>query len=548
MTVQTQTQLTLEQAVGQKLILSFIGTEPSPELLALLERQPIGGITLFRANNVSNPAQVRRLTAALQRAAADCGHPPLLIAADQEGGQLIAVDGGAQFPGNLALGATGSTELAFQTGYALGRELAAMGVNVNYAPACDVNINPQNPVIGTRSFGEDPALVARLGAAMIQGMQAAGVAATAKHFPGHGDTDSDTHHGITIVPHDRDRLRQVEIPPFVAAIEAGVRLVMSAHIAFPAYDHGTTLPATLSPTLIRGLLRDELGFGGVVISDALDMGAIAQGPDLVIDALASALAGVDLLLLKSDYSITQNVYSGLLHAARRSLLDPSDVLRSGMRIMELKDWLSQQSQPPLEVIGSSAHQALACEIAARSITLVRDEANLLPLKLAPTARVAVVVPQTVDLTPADTSSYVTCRLCESVRSLHAATDEFVVAADPTSSEIDGLSQRLAAYDLVIVGTINAVAQPGQAALVNAILAGGVPTIVVALRMPYDLTEYPSAPTYICTYSILDPAIDTLAQALWGHIPFGGRLPVSIPGLYPLGHGIAAQARSAYAPA
>ncbi|HEY0739376.1 MAG TPA: glycoside hydrolase family 3 N-terminal domain-containing protein [Herpetosiphonaceae bacterium] len=548
MTVQTQTQLTLEQAIGQKLLVSFIGTEPAPEILALLERQPIAGITLFRADNVSNPAQVRSLIAALQAAAAANNHPPLLIAADQEGGQLIAVDGGAQFPGNLALGATGSTELAFQTGYALGRELAAMGINVNYAPACDVNINPQNPVIGTRSFGEDPQLVARLGAAMIQGMQAAGVAATAKHFPGHGDTDSDTHDGIAVVAHSRDRLRQVEIPPFVAAIEAGVRLVMSAHIAFPAYDNGTPLPATLSPALIRGLLRDELGFGGVVISDALDMGAIAQGPDLVIDALASTLAGVDLLLLKNDPIAHQNVYSGLLHAARRSLLDPADVLASAERVLALKSWLSQQSQPPLEVIGSSAHQALACEIAARSITLVRDDANLLPLQLAPTARVAVVVPQTADLTPADTSSYVSCRLADSVRGLHAATDEFLVPVEPASSDIDGLCGRIAAYDLVIVGTINAAAQPGQAALVNAILDCGVPTIVAALRMPYDLTVYPSAPTYICTYSILDPAVDTLAQALWGRIPFGGRLPVSIPGLYPLGHGLAAQERSAYAPA
>lgn len=548
MTVQTQTQLTLEQAIGQKLLVSFIGTEPTPELLALLERQPIAGITLFRADNVSSPAQVRSLTAALQAAAAAHGHPPLLIAADQEGGQLIAVDGGAQFPGNLALGATGSTELAFQTGYALGRELAAMGINVNYAPACDVNINPQNPVIGTRSFGEDPLLVARLGAAMIQGMQAAGVAATAKHFPGHGDTDSDTHHGVAVVAHDRDRLRQVEIPPFVAAIEAGVRLVMSAHIAFPAYDNGSPLPATLSPALIRGLLRDELGFGGVVISDALDMGAIAQGPDLVIDALASALAGVDLLLLKNDPAVHRNVYSGLLHAARRSLLDPADVLASAERVLALKRWLAKQSQPPLEVIGSSAHQALACEIAARSITLVRDDAHLLPLQLAPTARIAVVVPQTADLTPADTSSYVSCRLADAVRGLHAATDEFVVPVEPAASDIDGLLGRIAAYDLLIVGTINAAAQTGQAALVNALLASGVPTIVAALRMPYDLTVYPSAPTYICTYSILDPAVDTLAQALWGRIPFGGRLPVSIPGLYPLGHGLAAHERSVYAPA
>jgi beta-N-acetylhexosaminidase len=549
MTARARTDLDLEQAIGQKLMLSFVGTELTPEIVATLQGQPIGGITLFRAHNISDPAQVRQLTAALQQTAAESGHPPLLIAADQEGGQLMAVDGGTtQFPGNLALGATGSAELAFQTGYALGRELAAMGINVNYAPACDVNINPQNPVIGTRSFGEDPALVARLGAAMIQGMQAAGVAATAKHFPGHGDTASDPHYGVAVVAHDRRRLRQVEIPPFVAAIEAGVRLIMSAHIAFPAFDGNPTLPATLSPTLIRGLLRDELGFGGVVISDALDMGAMAQGPDLVIDALASALAGVDLLLLNTDPVIQRQVYTGLVQAARRRLLDPADLVVSAQRVLALKAWLSAQEQPSLEVIGSAKHQHLAREIAARSVTLVRDDAHLLPLQLAPDARIAVVMAQPVDLTPADTSSYVTCGLAQAMRAFHAATDELIVAANPSPSEIEDVLQRVMGYDLIVIGTINAAEQQGQAALVKALLRTGIPTVTVALRMPYDLTAYPAATTYVCSYSILEPAVEMLAQALWGGIPFLGRLPVSIPGLYPLGHGLTAQGCSASIPA
>lgn len=532
-------QLTLEQAVGQKLMLSFVGRELPATMRRTLQQQHVGGVTLFRSLNVSDPAQVRQLTAELQRAAAETGQPPLLIGADQEGGQLMAVGGTTCFPGNLALGATGSTDLSYQTGYALGLELAAMGINVNYAPDCDVNINPHNPVIGTRSFGEDPALVARLGSAMIQGLQAAGVAATAKHFPGHGDTAADTHHGLAVVAHDRRRIQQVEIPPFAAAIAAGVRLVMSAHIAFPAFDGGATLPATLSPMLLRGLLRRELGFEGVIISDALEMGAIMQGPGLVIDALASAAAGVDLLLLNADETIQQNVYSGLLQAARRTLLDPQDVCASAERVLVLKRWLSTLSQPSLDVIGSDEHQALAREIAARSVTLVRDDAQLLPLRPAPDARLAVIVPQPIDLTPADTSSYVSCTLTEAVRRHHANADEFIVSADPTGAEIDGLCARIDDYDLVIVGTINATMQPGQAALVNALLASGVPTVVVALRMPYDLISYPTAPTYLCSYSILQPATDALAQALWGQIPFEGRLPVSIPGLYGLGHGLVA---------
>ncbi len=385
-------KLTLEQAIGQKLMLGFDGAELPPDFLATLGRQHVGGVTLFRALNISGPAQVRGLTDALQQAAAAAGQPALLIAVDQEGGQLVAIDGGTTlFPGNLALGACGSTELAYRAGQALGAELAALGINVNYAPICDVNVNPRNPVIGTRSFGEDPALVARLSAAMAQGMQAAGVAATAKHFPGHGDTPTDTHDGVVVVTHERERLRRVEFPPFAAAIAAGVRLVMTAHVALPAFDDGMPLPATLSPTLLRTVLRGELGFDGVIISDAMDMAAIGQGPALVIDALAATAAGVDLLLLKSN-TLQQSVYAGMVQAAQRRLLAPAEVMASAARVLALKRWLADRPRPPLDVVGSAEHQALAAEIAARSVTLVRDDARRLPLRLRPDGRIAVIVP------------------------------------------------------------------------------------------------------------------------------------------------------------
>lgn len=528
-------RLTLEQAVGQKLMLSFVGTEPSYEILETLRQRHVGGITLFRALNVVDPPQVRALTTALQHAATAAGQPPLLIAVDQEGGQLMAIDGGTtRFPGNMALGATGSDDLAYRAGYAMGRELAAMGVNVNYAPSCDVNSNPLNPVIGTRSFGEDAALVTRLAAAMARGMQAAGVAATAKHFPGHGDTANDPHHEVAIVPHDQERMRQIEFPPFAAAISAGVRLVMTAHVAFPALHDGLLLPATLSPTLLRGILRDELGFHGVIISDALDMAAFSQG-DLVIDALASVAAGVDLLLLNSDAAIHAAIYQSLAQAAQRMLLNPADMRASAERVVALKQWIATAPQPPLDVIGSAEHRALADEIAARSVTLVRDDAQLLPLRCPPSARIVVIVPQPVDLTPADTSSYVTCALAEAVRRYHSAVDEVIVGHTPTQSDISLLRECITRYDLVIIGTINAAPSSAQAALVNALLATGTPLIAVALRMPYDLQAYPDAPTYVCTYSILPPSMEALAGALLGHIPFSGALPVSIPGLYEIGH-------------
>lgn len=537
--------LPIEHAIGQKMVLSFIGTAAPAEFLTMLSQRHIGGVTLFRHDNIVNPSQVRALTAQLQKAAQAAGQPPLLITIDQEGGQFLAIDGGTtRFPGNLALGATGSVDLAHKTGYALGRELAAMGINVNYAPVCDVNINPENPVIGIRSFGESPEMVARMAAAMIEGMQSAGVAATAKHFPGHGDATGDSHYGITVVPHSRERLKQVELPPFIAAINAGVRLIMTAHVALPAIDEGGLLPATLSRAILRGLLREELGFDGLIVSDAMDMKAITQGMGLIIDAIAATAAGVDMLLLKDEPTMYEQVYAGLLQATKNKLVARDDVVASAERVLALKRWLASQEQPPFDVVGCAEHRALASEIAARSITLVRDDAGLLPLRPSSDARLIVVLPQPVDLTPADTSSFVTCTLADAVRRYHPTTDEIVFPAQLSHSDIPALKQRVSGYDMVIVGTINAATHPGQAALVNEIVSLGIPTVVVALRVPYDLAMYPAASTYLCSYSILEPSMEALAQVLWGHIPPVGKLPASIAGLYPRGHGLSSGKQSA----
>ena len=516
-----------EQAAGQRLLASFAGYEPPPDFLDLLHRVPLAGVTLFRALNARDPVQVRALTASLQAAAARTGQPPLLICADQEGGQLIAIPGTTPFPGNMALGAIRSPDLARKVGRATGRELAALGVNVNYAPSCDVNSNPRNPVIGVRSFGEDPALVASLAAAMVEGIQSAGVAATAKHFPGHGDTASDSHYGTPVLNRDMKGLERVELPPFVAALEAGVRLVMTAHIAVPALG-GFDVPSTLSPVVLRGLLRERLGFVGVIVSDAMDMGAITQGHGLVIDAIAAA-AGVDLLLLIGDVPLVESVHIGLAQAMRRGLLSPEDVALSARRVLDLRRWLAVQEQPGLDVVACEEHSALAYEVAARALTLVRDRDGLLPLRLDPATRIATVVPRTADLTPADTSSYETVSLAPALRRYHPAVDEHTMSLDPTSEEVASLHEHLAGYDAVIVCTINAGDHAGQAALVSGLVEAGTKVVAAALRLPYDAAAYPSAPTVIATYSLQPPALEALAGALFGRVPLEGHLPVTVPG-------------------
>jgi len=529
--------LTLEEAVGQKLMLAFEGIEPPYRILETIEARHVGGFTLFRALNVESPEQVRSLTGALQDAATRSGQPPLLIGTDQEGGQLMTIADTTPFPGNMALGASGSADLARRTGEALGRELAAVGVNVDYAPVCDVNVNPRNPNVGTRSFGEDPTAVARLCAAMVEGLQSAGVAATAKHFPGHGDAGSDPHYELPVVPHDYDHLARTAFPPFEAAIEAGARMIMTTHVAFPALNDGLALPSTLSTSTLRGVLRHRMGFQGVIISDAMDMGAIEQGSGLIVDSLTAVAAGVDLLLLLDNPEAEEAIVSALTQATRRRLLSLQRARVSAERVLALKRWVSATEQPLLEVVGCPAHARLASEAAERSVTLVLDDAGLLPLRLSAENRLAVIVPRSVDLTPADTSSYFSCDLAEVMRGYPPSVDEFVIPHTPSDADIAALRGRASEYDMIIVGTTNALAEPGQAALVDALVETGVPTIVVGLRLPYDLEAYPAAPTYVCTYGILAPSMEALAGALWGDVPFQGRLPVSIPGLYGIGHGI-----------
>ncbi len=529
----SKNSMTLEQAVGQQFLLTFEGREaPADQFLEVLWRQHIGGVVLFRHKNMGNLAELRGLTRALQRAATESGQPPLLIAADQEGGQLIAVDQTTPFPGNMALGAAGSDKLAYKVGRALGKELSAVGINVDFAPVCDVNSNPLNPVIGTRSFGEDPKLVARLSAALIRGLQSAGVAATAKHFPGHGDTSSDSHRGAPIVRHNAKRIRSVELFPFRAAVNSKVRLVMTAHIVMPALNGGSNeLPATLSPRLLRDLLRRKMRFDGVIVSDALDMHAMEQGPGYVAETMAAVAAGIDLLLFNHDLSRVEPACSNLVQAARRGLLSADEIHASARRIMTLKSWIKRQQQESLTVIGCKEHLQLAQEVARKSVTLVRDTARLLPLRVGADAKIAVAIPRPQDLTPADTSSYVKPVLADALRRYHPRVDEFSFAMSPAAEEIGALSERLAKYDVVVLGTINATAHPAQAGLVQKLIKQGTRMITVALRMPYDLAAYPAVPTYICTYSILPPAMEALAEALFGRIPFAGALPVTIPGSF-----------------
>jgi beta-N-acetylhexosaminidase len=529
-----------------RVMLAFRGTTVPQWLRARLASAPVAGITLFRPNNVRSPAQLRRLTTGLQaaaRARAGSDGLPLLIAADQEGGQLLALgDGWTPFAGPMAIGATGDAELAERVGQAIGRELRATGVNVDYAPVLDVAISPENPVLGIRAFGDDPAEVGRLGAAWLRGAQSAGVAATGKHFPGAGSTSSDTHHELAVAERARAELDATELRPFREAIEAGVRVVMSGHFASPGLTGSRSLPSTLSRRVMSDLLRDELGFDGVSITDALDMRALAQGASQAVDVLASLEAGVDLLLATADRVAQRRIESTLRRAAEVELLEPERVRRSAARLAGLRRWLGTFEDPGLDVVGSAEHRALARELAARSLTLVRDTDGLLPLRLAPEARVLAVMPAPGDLTPADTSSFVAPSLAAALRAHHGRVDEVITGHPPTSAEIAALRERAASYATLVIGTIWVAPGSPQAELVRALAASGKPLVTVALRTPWDLAAYPEVGTHACTYSIQRESMEALAAALFGRVDgpaFPGRLPVRIDGIAERGHGLVA---------
>ena len=516
-------------AVLGRLLLAFDGTDlPGPTAARLAER-PAAGVTLYRHLNVADPRQLRALTGAIQRLAPT--GVPFLVAIDQEGGQLLGL--GAEstpFAGNMALGATDDAALAERVAGAIGRELRACGVNVNYAPVCDLATNPANPSLGVRSFGDDADRVAPMVAGFVRGLTAGGVAATLKHFPGKGGAAIDTHHRPATLDGSRHQFDAVELAPFRAGMEAGASLVMSAHAAVPALTGRADLPATLSRAVMHDLLRHDLGFTGVALSDAFDMGALGDANQRAALAVDGLDAGLDLILSGPSDAGRPELDDALLAAEAGDVFDPSAVEAALARIAALRRRLADAPQPELEVVSCVEHRALAAELAERSLTLVRDTAGLLPLRLGPESSIAVVMPRPANLTPADTSNTERPGLAAAIRRRHPRVTEYLVAPNPDEDEVAAAVAALRGHDLLVVATAAASFQPGQSNLARALLATGLPTVTVALRTPWDLLTYPDAGTHVCTYSILEPSLEALAGALFGERGFPGRLPVRIDGL------------------
>ncbi|HJQ91895.1 MAG TPA: glycoside hydrolase family 3 N-terminal domain-containing protein [Acidimicrobiia bacterium] len=519
-------------AADPHLMLAFEGTEVPGWLRQRLDDSPPAGVSLFREWNMTSPGQVAELTSALQ--AANSSPLPLLIAVDQEGGQLIGLTGSTEFAGNMAIGATGDIDLAAQVAVAMGRELAAVGINVNYAPVADVASRALNPSLGIRSFGDDPEQVARFTAAMVTGFNEGGVLATLKHFPGSGEAEVDPHYELPLLGLERDRLEQVELPPFRAGVAAGAELLMVAHQVVPSLTGNSEVSICASEIGINGFVRSELGFDRVVISDALDMGALDQGPAQVVEIIAMMRAGTDLLLCMPDPELQDRARLALERGHARGLIT-DDTLKAAIARVERARSSIRTIEIRPDIVGSPDHLELAKRLAEESITLVRNDDSLIPLQSEPGLRILALEPEPVNVTPADTTALYSPQLAAALRSRHAAVTEIVYPHRPERSDISAVVEKAEDHDLIILGTVTAT--PGQVDLANVLLDLGKPLITVALRTPFDLASYPGSKTHVCTYSSHRPSLDALTSALFGGISFRGHLPAAIPALYPRGHGI-----------
>jgi len=505
--------MTLSDRAGQHFLVDFSGPEVTPEIERLIRDGRIGGVILF-AKNIRSASQVRGLTADLQGIASAAGLPPLFVSVDQEGGMVNRLtEGVTVFPGAMSIAAAGRTEEAAAAARMTALELRALGINVNHAPVLDVNTDVSNPIIGVRAFADDPDEVARFGAAYVAAAQEAGVLATPKHFPGHGATSVDSHLDLPRVGKDPVSLRREDIEPFAAAFASGADGLVTAHIVYPGLD--PHLPATLSPAVVTTLLRDELGFGGVVFTDSMDMKAISsrwgRGP-AAVKALA---AGVDVIMACGPAEMQWASIEAVRRAAEEGTLDAGALRRSAAHIADAKARYARVDAGP-PAVDREAHARRAEQIADRAITLVRAARGRIPLQSRRTAVLHVGSDAWVAATP---------RLGEELAAL--------LPGVTVASEVSAVTGR--PWDAVVVVSLAWRSYEGVGTIAALHGEFGDRLVVVGAGNPYELLRFPNVPTYLAAYGPDPASMRAAANVLAGRLEPKGRLPVALPPLYPRGH-------------
>jgi beta-N-acetylhexosaminidase len=560
-------KMSLEEKVGQLLVSSFqssfLSTDSDgfAELEKAVRDYHVGGFHVFGASELAppvllNPAygtvilgQPLEAASILNRLQA-IARVPLLNTADFEGGVGFRIAGATAFPRAMAFGAIGDESLAQEAGRITGREARALGVHVNFAPVVDVNNNPRNPVINTRSFGEDPAAVGRLASAYIRGMQSAGAMATLKHFPGHGDTDVDSHIGLPVIKHPRERLEAIELPPFKAGIAAGADAVMTGHIEMPALDPTPATPTTLSPPIVNGVLRKALAFRGLVYTDSMGMQGVTNMHAPGEAAVRAILAGNDVVLHSPDDGAA---FRGIVEAVKSGRLAQTQIDASVERILraKAKAGLHQSKVVALDaipsIVGTRAHQTVADTVSERSITLLKDARTHVPLKLAREAQVLYL--SVLDYPSGWRIAAPSRTFIPELKKRWPNVTSIELSDRTTSSELELVRAGVGRYDAVVasvfVRTASASGRVDLAAPLQRLLqdiarltaSSNRPFVATFFGNPYAAMYMPELPAVLLTYDFYDRAEASAVRAIAGEAAIGGRLPIALPGLFERGAGL-----------
>lgn len=523
--------LSREQKVGQLLLLGFGGTAMDGTIASFLDEMQPGGLALF-TRNITDPGQTLKLIQGIRAHDVVVTSPradgtssrtaiPPFLAVDQEGGNVVRLKSQAVvLPSAMALGAADDPQLAREVGRALGRDLVAWGFNMNLAPVLDVNSNPRNPVIGIRSFGGDAARVAEIGVGYVQGLTDAGVVAVAKHFPGHGDTDVDSHYGLPVLLHDRARLDEVELRPFARAFAEGLPAIMTAHIALPHIAEGKDVPATVSSNVLTGLLRDDLGYDGLVITDGLEMQGIVDRYGAGEAAVRAVVAGADMVMVLWFPEKKREVQQALLAAVTSGRLTEARLDQAVRRVLEAKARAGLFTRPAVDVKESKRQLAKndrksLRDVARRAITVVSDTRHTLPLSRGSNIVVAAAQPAFLQGIAQHTGA-------------KTLTLSWAPTRERTQRDAAKLVELARDADVVVIGMQNA----DHGAIVRAVQRAlpGKPIVVVSFGSPYLIQGFPGVAAYVCAFGWRDDSARAAARVLTGQQKAEGRLPVTLAGL------------------
>ena len=560
----TLKKLSLEQLVGQMIFAPFSSTYLSSDtdeydaLVTLIRESHIGGVIAFGGSEpvpqvmlnstygaviLGQPMELASIHNRLQSVSA----LPLLTSSDFEWGVQMRIAGATKFPRAMAFGATGDPQLAYEAGKVVATESRALGVHVNYAPVADVNNNPRNPVINIRSFGEDPRQAGAMVAGWVRGLQEAGMLATLKHFPGHGDTDVDSHLGLPVIAHPRERLDALELVPFKAGIAAGAAGVMVAHIEMPAIDPEKQ-PATFSPRVISTLLRP--GFDGLIYSDAMKMDAITRMATPGDAAVRAVKAGIDVILDSPDSAAAA---AAVVAAVKAGDIPRAQVEASARRILEAKARLGLHRARTVNLeavplsVGGRKHAALAGAISERSVTLVKDARNHVPLPSPRTARLLYL--SVLDYPSGWRIAAPSRTMIPELKARWPRTDAIEISDRSSPAELDLVREMAETFEGVVAGIfVRASSGSGRLDLAPQVVRllqnlsrdserRSQPFVSVFFGNPYTPMFVPELPAMLLTYDFSDHAEQSAVKAIAGEIPITGKLPISLPGLFPLGHGL-----------